>query len=197
MRHVPMRHVWNNRVGASPKQAIKAVGQTQRALVGTSFVAALLTLWILLAEPLPPSDVMRAGWTVDVLWRESLWQQVSGYALAGLVLVGLSFSLRKRWRRLAFINYQSWRMVHAFIGAATLLVLVLHTGLRSGTGINFHLMTDYLGLILTGAIMGILIVCNQTPRIARLRARVFTIHLGLLWVFPVLLGFHILAVYYY
>jgi nitrite reductase (NADH) large subunit len=173
------------------------VGPTQRILLGTSFVAALLTLSILLAGPLPPSNAMEAGWTVDVLWRESLWQQVSGYALAGLVLVGLSFSLRKRWRWLSSVSYQAWRLVHAFLGAATLLVLVLHTGLRLGTGLNFLLMTDYLGLVLTGAIMGIFVVRTQTPRTTRLRARVFTFHLGLLWVFPTLLGFHILAVYYY
>jgi nitrite reductase (NADH) large subunit len=168
-----------------------------RSLGWTSCLAAFLALLILLTGSLPPSNVMGAGWTLDVLWRESFWQQVSGYALVGLVVAGLSFSLRKRWRRLTFINYQAWRLVHAFLGSATLLILILHTGLRLGTGLNLLLMADHLGLCLTGAAIGGLTALGQALRVAQLRAWIFNIHLGLLWVFPVLLGFHILAVYYY
>ena len=134
---------------------------------------------------------------MDLLWRESFWQQVSGYAKVALVVAGLSFSLRKRWRWLPSVSYQTWRLVHAFLGAATLLILVLHTGLRLGTGLNFLLMFDYLGISLTGAIIGGLFAWGQSLRAIQLRGWIFTIHLGLLWVFPTLLGFHILAVYYY
>ena len=172
-------------------------GSMGRPLAWASSLAVSLALLILLAGPLPLANVRETGWSPDVLWRESFWQQVSGYALAGLVVAALSFSLRKRWRRLKFVNYHVWRLVHAFLGSAALLVLILHTGFRLGTGLNFQLMADYLGLCLSGAAIGALTTMGSASRLARLRAWIFNIHLGLLWVFPVLLGFHVLAAYYF
>ncbi|MGH8576657.1 MAG: hypothetical protein ACREXJ_07025, partial [Gammaproteobacteria bacterium] len=77
-----------------------------------------------------------------------------------------------------------------------LAVLILHTGMRLGTGLNRLLMLAYLGVGLAGGLMGLLIGFGGS-RISWQRAQrgVQRIHLGLFWLFPVLLLFHILAVY--
>jgi hypothetical protein len=59
-------------------------------------------------------------------------------------------------------------------------------------------MLNYLGLCLVGGLMGLMLGLGG-DRGARQRAQhmVQRLHLGLFWLFPVLLFFHILAVYYY
>jgi hypothetical protein len=124
--------------------------------------------------------------------------QVSGYVLLALTFVGLSFSLRKRWARLRRFDYRGWRLFPGCLGVLGLAVLVLHTGMNLGVGLNRLLMLDYLGLGLAGGLMGLMIGLggDRGPR-QRAQWVVHRLHLGLFWLFPVLLLFHILAVYYY
>ena len=124
--------------------------------------------------------------------------QVSGYVLLALTFVGLSFSLRKRWARLRRFDYRDWRLFHGCLGVLGLAVLVLHTGMNLGVGLNRLLILDYLGLGLAGGLMGLMIGLGRDrgPR-QRVQRVIQRLHLGLFWLFPVLLLFHILAVYYY
>ncbi len=159
--------------------------------IGTSLAIAALA-------PLPYPQSLEDPWPIELLWQDGVAMQVSGYVLLALTFVGLSFSVRKRWARLRRFDYRGWRLFHGCLGVLGLAVLVLHTGMHLGIGLNRLLMLDYLGLGLAGGLMGLLIGLGGS-RLSWQRAQrgVQRIHLGLFSLFPVLLLFHILAVYYY
>ncbi|MGH8512197.1 MAG: hypothetical protein ACREU8_12680, partial [Gammaproteobacteria bacterium] len=126
--------------------------------------------------------------------------QISGYTLLGLTTFGLSLSLRKRWKRLGCYSFHTWRLAHAVIGALSLVVLIAHTGLHLGVGLNLLLMLNYLGLACAGAVLGYLTATDGTvpsPAWQRWKQRAVSVHLCLFWFFPVLTAFHILTVYWY
>lgn len=146
------------------------------------------------------SDSLTEDLQIDRLWRDSVLMQISGYTLLGLSAIGLSLSARKRWRRLSRYSLQKWQLAHAVIGALSLVVLIAHTGLRLGAGLNLFLMLNYLGLACAGAVLGYLTATNATvpsPAWQRWKQRAVSLHLWLFWFFPVLIAFHILTVYWY
>jgi nitrite reductase (NADH) large subunit len=164
---------------------------TAIAAIGTSLAIAALA-------PLPDPQSLEDPWPIELLWQDGIAMQVSGYVLLALTFVGLSFSLRKRWAGLRRFDYRGWRLFPGCLGVLGLAVLVLHTGMNLGVGLNRLLMLDYLGLGLAGGLMGLMIGLggDRGPR-QRAQWVVHGLHLGLFWLFPVLLLFHILAVYYY
>ncbi len=170
------------------------------ALLGVSLAAAVLALLVSLMPPVPVSPTVQQVWHPEVLWTDGTWKQVSGYSLLTLSLVALLLSLRKRWPRFNLGAFARWRTVHAVLGASVLLVLFAHTGLRLGANLNFALMTVFLGLALAGAAAGA--VTALEARVGgvlarRLRSWSNWVHLLLFWPLPVLLGFHIVSVYYF
>ena len=181
----------------------KPSGSGQRAgdsLFHASIAAAILVAVILLTGPMPYSDSLIEGLQIDPLWRDSVLMQISGYTLLGLSAIGLSLSVRKRWRRLSRYSFRTWRLAHAVIGALSLIVLIAHTGLHLGVGLNLLLMLNYLGLACAGAVLGYLTATDGTvPSAAwqRWKQRAVSVHLWLFWLFPVLTAFHILTVYWY
>lgn len=163
-----------------------------------SGVAIAISLAITALAPLSYPQSLENPWPIEGLWQNGIAMQVSGYVLLVLTLVALSFSLRKRWARLRRFDYGGWRLVHGCLGVLGLAVLVAHTGMNLGAGLNRLLMLDYLGLGLAGGIMGFMIGLRGNGAPGRPAQRVVQrIHLGLFWPFPVLLLFHIFAVYYY
>ncbi|MGH8586568.1 MAG: hypothetical protein ACREWE_10435 [Gammaproteobacteria bacterium] len=67
----------------------------------TAAIAAIGTsLAITALAPLPYPQSLEDPWPIGVLWQDGVAMQVSGYVLLSLTLVGLSFSVRKRWARL-------------------------------------------------------------------------------------------------
>ena len=121
----------------------------------------------------------------------------------GLAVAALGLSLRKRWRRVSFGAFRSWRLAHAILGLGTLVGLVAHTGLRFGSNLNFALMSVFVALNLLGAFAGWIAAVEGEGqgRLAqwarRWRPLTTFVHLLLFWPLPVLLAFHIVAVYYY
>lgn len=167
-------------------------------MLWASVAGICLSLAIASLTPLPYPQALEDPWPVAKLWEDGVAMQASGYTLLGITLVGLSFSLRKRWARLQGYDYRGWRFVHGSLGVLGLAVLVLHTGMHLGFGLNRWLMLDYLGLGLVGGLIGLSIGFDPRPGPGRgMQRAIQRIHLGLFWLFPVLLFFHILAVYYY
>jgi len=160
----------------------------------------MLVAVILGAGPIPYSESLIEGPQIDRWWRDAVLMQVSGYTLLGLSAIGLSLSARKRWRRLSRYSFQKWRLAHAVIGALSLIVVIAHTGLHLGVGLNLLLMLNYLGLACAGAALGYLTATDgAVPSAAwqRWKQRAVSVHLWLFWFFPVLTAFHILTVYWY
>ncbi|TNF36750.1 MAG: NAD(P)/FAD-dependent oxidoreductase, partial [Gammaproteobacteria bacterium] len=137
----------------------------------------------------------------DVLWRDALFKQISGFSLLGLSLLISIISLRKRLTNLLNRwDYSWWRVFHVVIALLTIGVLLIHTGFRFGDNLNMYLMTTYSGLLLAGAVAGVVIAIDHklTRKLAkRLRTTALWLHIVLLWPLPVLLGFHILKSYYF
>ncbi len=171
-------------------------------LLAVACVCALVIgLAIFIASPIPFAPSVQAGWRkIDFLWREDFWKQASGFTLAGLALVSLVLSARKRIKRFTWGEFGHWRAVHAMLGALTLVVLVSHTGFRLGHNLNFVLMTNFLALALAGALAGAVTALERrlNARAAkRLRSFWTVAHIAMVWPLPVLIVVHALMAYYF
>ncbi|MFN3919819.1 MAG: hypothetical protein ACK4JF_05965, partial [Methylohalobius sp.] len=141
------------------------------------------------------------AWRWDKLWRDGFYKQASGYALLGLVLAALLLSLRKRLRKLQTLgSFDTWRIAHVLFGLLAPLGLLLHTGGRLGSGLDLALALCFALTLGLGSACGL--VTGHGHRIGgalatSLKHRFTWWHLLAFWPLPVLLGFHILKVYWY
>ncbi|MGA1202874.1 MAG: hypothetical protein ACO4BJ_07815, partial [Planctomycetota bacterium] len=101
-----------------------------RTVAVLALLMAPLLIALAVGPVIPYPDSVQVSWSWDVLWRESLWKQVSGYTLLGLSGFALVLSLRKRWSRLRIGGFDGWRAFHVALGVAVVAALVVHTGGR-------------------------------------------------------------------
>lgn len=170
-----------------------------RGLLSASIVG-LATLAGLFAGPIPFVNTVEGSFHVDVLWRTGLYRQITGFVLLGLCALALLLTARKRWRRLSFGSFAAWRIVHAVVGVLALGALVAHTGLRLGHNLNLALMTTFLLLNIVGVLAGgVTAVEGQMARRVGMKWRPVLVlaHIVAFWPLPVLVTFHVLAVYYF
>ena len=165
-----------------------------------ALLTALLILLTLFAMPIPFSTSANHKLHIDILWRDGLWKQVSGFTLLGVSLLGTVISLRKRIKKINFGNYDWWRLFHVVLGGVLLLTLVVHTGFRLGENLNLLLMSAFLGLGLTGVMSAAVSAARVRLGMAsaqRMKRLADWMHLIVLWPFPVLITLHVLSVYYF
>ena len=172
-------------------------------LLTASLIAAAVTLAILFITPIPFADSVQSAWhRFDLIWRDSFWKQVSGFTLLGLATLGMAVSLRKRVKRIKWLNYGWWRAAHGVLGSAALIALIMHTGFRLGENLNLALSLTFLGLAIAGAATGIASALEAASSDWAIRARrwrpILTwAHIILFWPLPVLIAVHVLRVYIY
>lgn len=184
--------------GAEPP-ALPSYQGAVRALVVLS-VVALVAAVLTLALPRVPiaTSVRREG--LDLLWVDGLFKQISGFALVGLVALGLLLSLRKRVARFKWGHFPGWRVLHASLGLAALFTAFAHTGFRLGYNLNFALMLAFLLSAFTGAVSGAFLAklnAVQTKPALKLVRGVRVLHDWVFWPLLVLVSFHVLKVYYF
>jgi nitrite reductase (NADH) large subunit len=130
----------------------------------------------------------------DHLLRRPLEQQITGFAMLGLIgislLLPLARGLGARGRRL-----WTWRGVHVALGLAGLAALVAHSSLRLGTQLNLWLTIVFLSASLLGAICSL--GMGGTPGLRSWLAAMRRLHVALLWPLLALVGLHVLAAYYF
>ena len=177
-----------------------------RLFAGVSLMALLVVMAVALAAPVPfANTVQTVMHTIDQLWRDAVYKQISGYSLLGISVIALLLSARKRIKWLSFGSFGWWRVMHGMIGLSTLVVLIVHTGFRMGYNLNFYLMTAFLGLNLIGAAAGFITAMESAGdgagRVAAFarqwRPWLTWGHILLFWPLPVLIGFHIASVYFF
>ena len=175
-----------------------------RRLLVVSVLAVGLVLLAIVAPPFAMADSVESWrYRIDILWRDKLIKQITGFGLMGIFLVGLLISLRKRLRWFRIGHFGKWRFFHATFGLTALVVLFVHTGFRFGHNLNFWLMFTFVGLNLLGAFAGIASAVEGSGtsalalRARRVRPLLTYAHLLLFWPLPVLLLFHVLSVYIY
>ena len=126
------------------------------ALLGTSFLALLATLYSILFPGAPMANSVQSTWyEVNQLWRDNFIKQITGYSLVGIFLIGLIISLRKRFKWFTWGKFTTWRFFHAAFGLISLGALWTHTGFHFGANLNFWLMAVFVLLNLLGAVVGI------------------------------------------
>jgi nitrite reductase (NADH) large subunit len=134
------------------------------------------------------------------LWVDALWQQVTGFTVLGLSVVGLSMSLRKRVPTVRFGHFDWWRVLHIAMGVMALVALFIHTGLHLGTNVGLALVSCFLGILLLGSLNGMMALSEKHwrwPFMHRLGPSLRYLHIAVAWPLPALLGVHIAAVYYF
>ncbi|HEX9626728.1 MAG TPA: FAD-dependent oxidoreductase [Acidiferrobacterales bacterium] len=190
------RPLLNQLLGAP---ALVATMPGRRGLLAGALLALLLGALFLGLRPIAVADSVQRPFHPEFLWTDASWKQVSGYTLLGATLLGLGFTLRKRWPRFRWGGVNAWRVAHAGLGALTLAVLLAHTGLRLGERLNFQLMTSFLALTALGAVAGLSVALERVPtRFSRwARSAGGLAHVVLTWPLPALIGFHIVSVYYF
>jgi nitrite reductase (NADH) large subunit len=171
-----------------------------RTLLWTAIVTLVAALAFLLSPAIPFPDSVQVPLRWDLLWRDSLLKQISGFTLLGLGALVSVISLRKRLARFSFGAFAGWRLVHVLLGTLAVITLIGHTGLRLGYNLNLLLMLNFLALLLVGAAASGVIGLQQIlPRARARRTREVSLwlHILLLWPLPALLGFHILKTYWF
>ena len=185
-------------LAGQPTTAPEPVKGARPVLIASvlAFIAALLLSF---TPAIPFSDTVQ-GLRLDSLWLDGLIKQITGFTLLGLSLIALLMSVAKRWRKIKLGSFPYWRVAHTLLGVSALIVLVLHTGLHLGVNLNRWLIIDFLALSLVGGLAGLVVALErrlQPAQAKRLRSYWTWTHILLFWPLPILLTFHILAVYYY
>ena len=186
----------NQIVGAEiPEEANIAHGN--KTLLRFSMLAALLIIpFVCYSIPFDASVEHGSGW--DIIWRDGVIKQITGFTTLGISVLALFLSVRKRMLPLG--NYGWWRAIHGILGTLSLIVLIAHTGFRLGANLNMALSMSFLGLALIGAGSGALSAMENRIGGSRIRAvRLWwtRAHIAFVWLFIPLVIFHILKVYAY
>jgi nitrite reductase (NADH) large subunit len=170
----------------------------------TAISSALLFICVLCLAFVPSLTASRSvqdlRFAVELLWRSSTWRQVSGYTVVGLFAFGLLLPLRKRLAWPRWGAFGSYRALHTCLGLLSAVALCVHTGMHLGSHLNFALAFVFLLAASVGGCAGIAAGLEGGRGAAWARAargHLSRLHLLLLWPLPVLLAFHVIAVYYF
>jgi nitrite reductase (NADH) large subunit len=170
-----------------------------KTLIQTSFFAGIFSLIFLLIPAFAYSLSVQET-RIDMLWIDSLFKQISGFSLLTLSVLITLLSLRKRFKRFKWLEYSTWRVIHAALGIVLLMVLITHTGLHLGSNLNFALMISYIIVSVVGSLAGITVALEHKIKpslLAVIKKASYWGHLLSSWPLPTLLTFHILSVYYF
>ncbi len=178
---------------------IKSTRSKGLALLSTG-IGLLVIAALFLPQIAHAHSVQSPYYEFQKWWTRPLLQQISGYTAAGFTLLGLSLSLRKRFRKFHFGNFVAWRWTHALLSLAALLAYAFHSGNQWGHGLNSSLSSIFIAMQLSGSLAGIHCgwhgdVLNSRQRI--IRQRLINLHLLLFVLLPALLFFHLLLPYMY
>jgi len=172
-----------------------------KALLVSAIVALIGAIAFFLFPVIPYADSVQHAWHWDVLWREELYKQISGFGVLGLFTVGLLVSVRKRTRAMDRAGpFDLWRMLHVVLGVLVVIGLVAHTGLRVGHGLNFMLLATFSVMLLLGAITTAVIAFEHkldAGMAQRVRRQATWLHILLFWPVPALLGWHVFKTYWF
>jgi nitrite reductase (NADH) large subunit len=179
---------------------VSVPGRIAYVTLSAAIVSLLLVLATVVSPPLGFATATSDTFQLDQLWRESLYKQITGFTLLGVVALETIISVRKRWARFQIGRFTSWRAFHTVMGALLLLGLVAHTGFRLGHHLDRWLVSFLLLSTAVGgaaAILAALETRYASPSVMTLRRWLAGAHLWLLWPLPVLIAAHVIKVYFF
>ncbi len=153
--------------------------------------------WLLPAFPVQQS--VEAS-EIPKLWSNTVARQWTGYTLLALVTMSMVVSAVKRGPGKWAKAFNSARNIHLVLTVSMAMLLLIHTGLQNSDNLNFALLSCAIALIFLGGVTSVLVALE--PRYPSLtlktwKRRLAGFHLYVAWPLPVLLGFHIVSVYYF
>lgn len=160
------------------------------AIILTIFSVPGLAIGDSVLEPAP----------LEFLWNDKFWKQVSGFSLLGLTALGLLMSIRKRLNIDKLGKFAYWRFFHIILGVSCAVVLMAHTGLHLGDNLNRLLILNFLAVLLMGSVASSVVALShrlQPAKSQKIRSFWSWSHILVAWPLPILLGLHILTVYYF
>lgn len=185
--------------GATPSEAVRPSRSAKPLLAVCALAVALAALLVLLPGlSVGQSVEHQQPW--EFLLLDGWWRKATGFTVLGCAALSLVLSLRKRINRFTLGSFGGWRVLHTLLGLGGLATLLAHTGLRLGDNFNRLLMLDFLGLVILGSAAGVITALETRldPLRAKNLRRAYTwAHIVLVWPLPPLVGFHILAAFYY
>lgn len=173
-------------------------------MIGVSVAALAACSVFLFMAPWPLSalddDLVRR---LSRFWHNGNGKLMSGFGLVGVAALGLILPLRKRVKRLRRGSMAWFRVFHGLVGALAAAMLVIHTGMQTGANLNRALLYVFLAVVATGGLVGLAAagVTRSRGGVAalahRARSWVTWSHWLFLAALPVLLVFHVIAVFYF
>lgn len=169
-----------------------------------SAIVFLLSFLTYFAPGIPSRLSVVPEFTLDQIWTDGFYKQVTGFTLLALTILAAILSLRKNIKFLNIGAYSSWRLFHIIIGLLAVGILFLHTGFHLGENLNFWLLASFITVLGTGAVTGL--IKSREHQLLEKGIRLgsdvptrlpFWVHLIAFWPLPVLLALHILTVYFY
>lgn len=186
----------NNLAGSNEKPQAVIGGTT---LIICSIISMIAAFFLIFFPAISPVDSVQKA-SIEFLWTDGFWKQVSGFSLLSLIAIGLVMTLRKRANWTFLGNFSYWRVVHTLLGAVALGVLFIHTGASLGENLNQWLMLNFLAVSAVGALAGISLQLAgkiSSASVQQVKKSSFWAHIIVVWPLPALLISHILSVYYF
>ena len=87
-------------------------GSREGLLAAAAFAVVLASAFVF-ASPIEPPVSVLAGDMWNLLYRGGLGRRITGFALLGCFLAAAALSLRRRWQRIRFGNFDRWCMARS------------------------------------------------------------------------------------
>lgn len=171
-----------------------------RTLLISGMLSALAMIAVLLLPRIPYTETVQMVWQWDVLWRNNLFKQLSGFSLLGLSVVALILSLRKRIKKFSIFSFATWRVIHVVVGLLTVIGLAIHSGYGFGSGLNYFLAMSFVGILIAGGVSSAFVAVEHKLDAVlsrKIKSNLVWIHILTFWPFPVLLAMHVFKSYYF
>ena len=171
----------------------------KKGLLLLSVVSVALLSALSFMPPLAISQSVQVP-SLDWLWTETFPRQISGFTMLGLTVLSLLLSLRKRIPWVRFLKFDIWRNTHVLLTTLALGVLIVHTGISMGEGMNRWLIVDFLAIAAVGfgsALFAAMEGRWTSVRTQSVKRALVLGHIISFWPLPILLGFHIASVYWF
>lgn len=180
-------------------QSVGRVSKPKGLWAAIALSVVLITV-LVTAASVPIADSWQSRWRlVDVLWRDNVIRQITGYVFLMLMLLAFVPAWKRRSQREEkkpqSMSLMSWHLISACIVMAG---FVVHTGARMGHGLNASLGLIFVSTLMLGGVASI--AWRQASGGARHRAiskYVRAAHWALLFPLPAMLVFHVIKVYYF
>lgn len=166
----------------------------------SGLLSILVLLLVLVLPAIPYADTVHVQWQWDVLWRDNLFKQISGFTLLGISVIALVLSLRKRIKRFAFLTFPAWRIIHVIAGAMAVVGLAVHSGYHLGSGLNYLLALIFIGVLIAGGASSLMISYEHKLDAVlsrKIKSNLIWIHIFTFWPLPILLAMHVFKSYYF